>query len=478
MNLQKKLLTDVYINIVINVAIRFRGLLLIPIFTYTLGVAAYGVFIQLFVITQLLSRISGMGLSSALVNFAQEKGEDLPQLYFSLTVIGLISSSFAGILVFLGADILSIYTLRSQEYAIIFELGALLVPLTVWSNMLLNYFRAEMSIKLFSLLEGVLEYSIAAAVVIALYFFEFEIAGVIMLVVLFHAVYVVCLQMFVIWKIGVKKPSLRNNDKYIRYSGPLMVSELAANVTSKVDRLVIGAFIGASAVGIYSIVYRTVSVLNTYVVPITAVFFPEFSRLLAKDRDEEVVEYFRNGVYYFLVLAIPSVAGLFLVGPEFIRIISDEPTTRPLRSLIFVLGVGILCYSLDELYGVIPIAAGKSIKLSAARSSGAILNVVINLLLVSYFGIIGAAIATMLTYLFSFVLVYNISQNIVTFPFEMPIFLKSSFSASVMTLIIFVLLPNSFLQAIAIGPIIYFIALFFLGGIKIRDISRLISILD
>jgi O-antigen/teichoic acid export membrane protein len=113
MSLKKKILTDALTSIVIRSTLQVRGLLLIPLLALTLGTDVYGAYIQITVIVALLSNFFAFGLHSSLVNKMQsyETKREQGQLYWTVFSIMFATGVLGSILVFIGAELLSQYTL-------------------------------------------------------------------------------------------------------------------------------------------------------------------------------------------------------------------------------------------------------------------------------------------------------------------------------------------------------------------------------
>jgi O-antigen/teichoic acid export membrane protein len=135
-----------------------------------------------------------------------------------------------------------------------------------------------------------------------------------------------------------------------------------------------------------------------YVKPIEQTFFPEFSDFIDENRYEKCANYLRTGTRYFLIVAIPTVGGMFLIGPDVISILTAGQGT-PSPYLVGVIALGITIGGIERLTGTILDAVEETALRAKIIWAGAVANILINAVLIPSFGIMGAAVATVLTFL-------------------------------------------------------------------------------
>jgi O-antigen/teichoic acid export membrane protein len=472
MSLSRKLFTDVLVTTAFNFATRLRGIVFIPIISGVLSVAAYGAYTQLLAVTSLLAIVFELGLHASLVRYAQNN-KDTAGLYYSLTTFAISVGAVVAIALYAAAIPISRLTLGSTEYAAIFRIGAVLVPLRIWGNMAGNYFRSEMRVKLFSGLRAARAYLSIIGVLAVLLLLGYGLLSVIGVVVIVEVLYVLFLQSLVVRRIGVSWPTFNGFIGHLRYSLPLMGSIIAGNISSRADRLLIGYFFGASAVGIYTIVYQLATALTLFVQPVTTAYFPEFSRLIEDGRIEECLEYHRAGVRYFVGLCLPAVAGLYLVGPQIIELLATEAVADASVVLLPIIGMGIFFFGLDQVYGVLMTASERTATLALTRGSAAIANILLNLALIPEFGIVGAAIATTITYASGFLSLFNLIKRTIDIDFNYIFFAKSGISSMVMVFIHFAIGIENIVLILLFAPIYYILSLFLLNGFKIEEVAEI-----
>tara|TARA_Y100000310_G_C20647640_1_gene797542 strand:- start:1664 stop:2101 length:438 start_codon:yes stop_codon:yes gene_type:complete len=107
----------------------------------------------------------------------------------------------------------------------------------------------------------------------------------------------------------------------------------------------------------------------------------------------------------------------------------------------------------------------------------AVLNILLNILLIPRFGFIGAAFATLLTQGFNFGLLFTFCSK-KGFKLNLPKLLwKPLISAGAMSLFIISFFKMNFVLLIIFSVFIYLIFLYLIGGVSQKDISKIKEIL-
>ena len=182
-------------------------------------------------------------------------------------------------------------------------------------------------------------------------------------------------------------------------SWPLIIGAIAIMMYMKIDQIMLGQMMGDDAVGIYSAAVRISEVWYFIPMAITASVFPAI--LEAKKINEEKYYGRLQKLFDLMVLISVSVAVLmtFLSTPIITLLYGDAyVASGPVLSIhiwasIFVfLGVAASRWFLAE----------NKQTLSLQRSVlGAVLNILLNLILIPHHGLIGAAVATIISHCFA-----------------------------------------------------------------------------
>jgi O-antigen/teichoic acid export membrane protein len=178
---------------------------------------------------------------------------------------------------------------------------------------------------------------------------------------------------------------------YSFYSFVINVSTL---VIVQTDNIVVGAFVSTAAVAFYGIAGSLVQYTRDFVTAMTSTFTPLASRLDAEARQDDLRRLLVNGSTAALMVALPVMSTLFFRGGTFLGLWLDHQFSEPSGAVLQVLLLGYLP-RLATGTGL-GIAYGTDNHRPFARWSAveAILNLVLSILCVQWFGMIGVAWGT------------------------------------------------------------------------------------
>jgi len=123
-------------------------------------------------------------------------------------------------------------------------------------------------------------------------------------------------------QIGFKIPAFSELKPYLRYGMPLTPNAMIIWIIHSSDRYIIGYFIGMAAVGVYSAAYAMGNLILFFLTPIMVILFPTISKLYEEKSIEEVRNYLKYSLKYFLIFAIPSAFGLSVLAKPLLRILT------------------------------------------------------------------------------------------------------------------------------------------------------------
>jgi len=476
MALGNKLSSDILLTTLINLSQKIRGLVFIPIITGLLDTAAYGAFVQVEVLTRLSAKFSQLGLEKALIKYTQS-GTDIyhSKVYISINIVVLMVSSAVAGLIFVTADLISSLFLNTVDYSSVFKIGSLLVPIYASQVMGQNYYRSKMRIKSFSVLEGVKTYLKVGAVLVALFIADVGLFGLVSAIVLVESIFTIGVQVAVLQSVGLQIPQFEEFDTFLRYSIPIMISDLSGMAYDRVDRLLIGFFIGANAVGVYSISYSVAKLIRMYVIPLQLTFFPEFSRLWEANEREQCYHYLLNGIRYLTAVAIPSIFGFYLIGEQLVHLLSTPEAAAKATILLPVIAIGIALIGLDALYRQLFLVDGRTTMVAALRIIGVFLNIGLNLVFIPWKSVVGAALATTGTSITLFGMIYILTLRDYNIDTEHFFVMKVLASAISMFLIVLISGIENVGILLLICPPIYFIFLTATNAIDSAEIHFILN---
>src|SRR5687768_6405582 len=194
------------------------------------------------------------------------------------------------------------------------------------------------------------------------------------------------------------RPKFFNRDRLREVTGFsvfILIIDLANKLNYSTDAIVIGAFMGTSAVAIWAVAQRLIEIVQRITDQLNAVLFPvvvDSSTVQRTDRLEKILVQVTR-LSLGMVMPIATVLGLMArplvmvwVGPQF----SESVNVIYILSIVVALRVG------NATSAVILKGSDLHKFLAIANLSMAVGNLVLSVLLVRVYGLIGVAIGTLI----------------------------------------------------------------------------------
>ena len=196
----------------------------------------------------------------------------------------------------------------------------------------------------------------------------------------------------------VKFPLTLNFDfakKILKASFPVALSILFTAIYIRTDALMLSLMKPPSDVGVYRLAAKVLETVVFFPALLVELTMPSLSRF-ALDSGELFKKRFKKTFNFLFISALPVVIGLFLFSGPIVRILGGEDflsSALPLRILSFVVGLVFL----NNLSGKALIALDLQKAGMKIYIFGAILNILLNLLVIPRYGYIGASVTTLIT---------------------------------------------------------------------------------
>ena len=286
--------------------------------------------------------------------------------------------------------------------------------------------------------------------------------------------------LYIIFKrLELKRPDLTITRKFLTYSWPLTFSNLAGGILTKADRYFISYFLGPAATGGYNIIYSAASFVDTYTVPLRknlSVYLPKIW-----DRGEHglVKERVSQALLYYFVFSSGSLVGIALLLRPLAKFVFDWNPDKfaNLEWLVGIVGLGIIALGVSRMQFHILHLKELTKKRLLFQIMGAIMNVIVNFLLIPEIGLMGAALATFISYLMVIVLAHSVTK----LDFRKDLFVRKLLKTFLLCILLaagLVFLPKSdistFAMSLSIGAIFYLGAIYLTGVISRDEITRLL----
>jgi O-antigen/teichoic acid export membrane protein len=259
---------------------------------------------------------------------------------------------------------------------------------------------------------------------------------------------------------------------------PTVASNTSYWIVTSSDRYLIGWFLGVLFVGYYAPAYTLGNIINFFVFPFIIVLPAVLSKLFDENKINEARDYLKYSLKYFLMIAVPSVFGLSILSKPLLILFSTETIAENASYVTPFVALSILLYGTSSIFSeIFPLV--KKTRLSAKIwIIVASVNLGLNFVFIPIFGIMGAAITTLLAYSFALILICYFSFKELRFEIEWVSIVKSILASILMTLFILWFSPTGLSKtvlAIVLGVFVYGTAIFLLRGLNEKEISFLKS---
>lgn len=174
---------------------------------------------------------------------------------------------------------------------------------------------------------------------------------------------------------------------------PLAMTEGVSLINHHADILMLGVLASAEEVGIYRVVVHGATLVAFGLAAVNMVIAPHFARLHARGEHEKLQRLATRSAQAVLVIAVPMVLLFLLLGEPLIGWIFGEDYVPGYWPLV-ILCVGQLINALVGSVGVLLNMTGHEREVTVAVGIGALINVLLNLGLIPWLGMLGAAIAS------------------------------------------------------------------------------------
>lgn len=176
----------------------------------------------------------------------------------------------------------------------------------------------------------------------------------------------------------------------------LFFTTLSTVIYVNSDMTMLGWMCGTEQVGYYTVACKMYNVVKSALSAVIAAFTTRLAYLYSREF-EKYRGLFRYGVDLLLTISIPLAIGSFLFSEDIIIVLSDRDYLIAENSMK-ILFVSIIFATLGHLYSSSGLLLmGKEKVMLISTSVGALINVILNWLLIPVYGCLGAAFSTLVT---------------------------------------------------------------------------------
>jgi len=255
---------------------------------------------------------------------------------------------------------------------------------------------------------------------------------------------------------------------------PMGLVTILSLVYARTDTIMLAIMDGVAVVGWYNAAYNLVLGFT----PIPHLFMnailPLMSRLYVSSKDS-LVRGYEKAFTYLLISGLPIAMGMSLLADEIILFLYGEQFANSAIALE-ILAWDVLLIFICLPLGFMLVAINRQNRMAVIVGGCALLNIVLNLILIPGFSYIGAAIATLITETVLFLAYfYVISKYLYKLPLHR-IVMRPLIATAVTALFIQLCSGLNLIVIIVSATVLYLVVLYRIGGFD-KDDRRLLSAL-
>ena len=371
-----------------------------------LGDVGYGKYAFAFAFTSLFIFFSDLGLSVLSIREIARDTSKADEYLTNVSFIKLILSLIMIALIVLVINLMS----YPQDTTLAVYIVGLIVVFTSFTQFFRSLFRAFERME-YEAITRIIENALVVGVALSILSLGY---GLIELVsaILIAQFFVFLFTLAVLVKKFVR-PKLTFDfslsKQLIKSAIPFALSSIFLTIYFQVDTVMLSVMKGDAVVGWYNAAYQLV--LGIMFIPGAFVgsLYPIMSKYFNSSNDSLRIAY-EKSFKYLLILALPLGIGTTLLADKIILLLYGNVFIHSIIALQILIWAGSLIF-LTSLAGHALVSIDKQAIDAKNMGIGALLNIILNLLLIPTYSYIGAGIATVITELTIFVLHYHCLQR-------------------------------------------------------------------
>ena len=224
-------------------------------------------------------------------------------------------------------------------------------------------------------------------------------------------------------------------------------------------------------VGLYSAAFKLIVFITIMGSVMSRSVYPIISKLF-KSSIKELKIFLENYSKFIFIIAIPIAFGGIILSSKIIRFVYGDNFDESVLAFQILVIFAATIY-ISTIYAHSLQICNKQKTHLLGMGLGALINVALNLFLIPYYGLIGAAISTVATEIFILIFMYINFSKIIKLK-VLKYFYKPLLASLIMFLALNYLMNINLFLLLIIGVTIYFISMFLIRGVSREDL-KLIS---
>lgn len=185
----------------------------------------------------------------------------------------------------------------------------------------------------------------------------------------------------------------------VAYGTPLVVYEFAFAILGSSDRFLVRYFVGGEALGLYSVAHGLARNVNELLVtPLGLALLPMYMRIWTTDGEKKTRQFLTLAFDLFIAVSAGILAAVAASGRALVVLLASSKYAGSER-LIPIILAALFVYAAHVFVGAGLLIHKRTLQMAGILACSAVFNIALNCVLLPRMGLMGGAIATLLSYL-------------------------------------------------------------------------------
>ena len=400
-----------------NILIKGFSFISAPIFTRIFSPDEYGAWSFISAVIAFLTGILLLGGDSAYTRYFFEcKSDEERKTLSSTWFLFLALWSHLVVLALLPfSKTITIMLLEEQTFQLAWVIALVFSPAAMLNMLLSQALRNQFKARLFTALNVITAALTLILAVMFAHYLKLGIAGALLGAGLVSLL-MIPVRLYSIRELLTKKLSPLHLKKLLIFGLPLVPVELAFWLFSNADRIMLIKMVSLKAAGIYAIAISMAAVLSLLHTAVGQSWQP-YALKIYKENPEDAKRIFAQTLNYLMAAASFIVVAFVAVSQEALYILVAPSYYASFKAIPF-LALGILFFMSTQITVVSILVKNKTLYIMIVCWIIALVNVLLNYLLIPRWGIVGAGAATGMAYVIFTICYLVISQKLWPVPYD------------------------------------------------------------
>lgn len=391
------------------------------------GPAVYGRYAIIKSLIMVFIIFATLGLNTLAIKLAADKShyhlkrfksDFLTKSYFIILITTIILS----VIIYLSKDFLAKNAFKDYNLETYFRSLPVLLLAAVFLNYNSNLFKGQSRILLFAIISSFLTNAIFLICIFSIYgYYGVALENFVILSLLLAFVIPCIISFLFVFPVKRNHQTFKISGKQLIKNGfPMMISSSMIYLIFSVDTIMLGIFSVSKDVGVYRIVSQVAGINAIFVVVLGSVVGPKIAALYAENNQKDFKVLIQQSAKLIFFISLPVLLFLLIFSRKILLFFGDEFTVG--YGALIILIISQFIFSITGFVDLILNMTGNQIIFGKITMGIALLNIVLNLILIPIWGINGAAMATGFSIVLTNVLaLIYIKKNLNVWPIYVPL---------------------------------------------------------